>query len=585
MFQAFKTRLPALCSCVLLTLTLIGCGGSPTPSTTRTLASANQGYSTDDLYRFFAVAFGAAPGVTYMGQLIEAAEWGLSIKEIVNIFTTKSQFTDTYPHSMSNVDFATKLVNNVVGASANDSAKQEAINDIVSALSLPNWTRGDVIYAVFNNLASKPESDGKWYGTAKKMANQVVYAKYYTETMKSDTTDLAILKKVISFVDQDSVTTGILWNEINASINPLYQKNYILLQATSYLNMKNVELSRIKFPDSLRIYSPDQPTGFTAADFFKNGTIDIFTTKQNYTMDFSKFPSDIVLTEEKYKSDFQFWRKDSSGNLILLATYKGCLHPRKAIVSDFNQDGFPDVFVACHGYDGMVNNRYLGEASKILLSNGAGGFSVSDATDIGFYHGASSADVNNDGYPDIVVANMFNQSVPGANGYGVSFLINQKNGKFVLDNTRITGLTSWAPYWTVELIDVNSDGILDLLAGGDDKNNGSAVILYGSVNGTFGSTKEVIPPIAGRGTILDFTFVVNKNNKTLYIGRTADNTDNQSWYSTNTLQAYDLTTKIASVVLDKINVIWEAWWLPITLNGQTGVTSYTDFRDNIFIYQ
>ena len=183
MFQAFKIWLLGPIVGTLLALSLVSCGGNSTTSTTRTFTGANQGYSTDDLYRFFAVAFGAAPGVTYMGQLIEAAEWGLSIKEIVNIFTTKSQFTDTYPLSMSNVDFATKLVNNVVGASANDSAKQEAINDIVSALSLPNWTRGDVIYAVFNNLASKPESDAKWYGTAKKMANQVVYAKYYTETM------------------------------------------------------------------------------------------------------------------------------------------------------------------------------------------------------------------------------------------------------------------------------------------------------------------------------------------------------------------------------------------------------------------
>jgi hypothetical protein len=589
MFQAFKIWLLGPIVGTLLALSLVSCGGNSTTSTTRTFTGANQGYSTDDLYRFFAVAFGAAPGVTYMGQLIEAAEWGLSIREIVNIFTTKSQFTDTYPLSMSNVDFATKLVNNVVGASANDSAKQEAITDIVSALSLPNWTRGDVIYAVFNNLASKPESDTKWYGTAKKMANQVVYAKYYTETMKSDTTELAILKKVISFVDQDSVTTGILWNEINASINPLYQKNYILLQATSYLNMKNVELSRIKFPDSLRTITPDQPLAWAAGDFSKTGTLDIFTAKQNYSMDTNKYPTNSVVINDQYndqyKSDFQFWRKDADGNLTLLLSYKGCLHPRKALVDDFNKDGFPDLYVACTGYDGLVNGKSLGEKSKLLINDGKGGFSVTDTYINGYYHGAASADVNGDGYPDIVVANMFNQQILGTEGKNVHVLINQKNGTFVSDNSRITGLTNWTGYWSVELIDVNNDGILDLIAGGDDKNNASAIILYGSANGTFGSTKEVIPPVAGRGTILDFTYVVNNGKRTLYIARTADNTDNQSWYGTNTLQAYDLTTKIASVVLDKINVIWEAWWLPITLNGQTGVTSYTDFRDNIFIYQ
>lgn len=360
-------------------------------------------------------------------------------------------------------------------------------------------------------------------------------------------------------------------------------KPAIALQKSSYLNMKNVGLSRINFPDSLRSLAPDMPTAWTAADFFKNGTIAIFTAKQNYTMDTFKFPSDKVVTEEQYKSDFQFWKKDTLGNLTLVATYKGCLQPRKAVVGDFNQDGYPDVFVACHGYDGMINNRYPGEKSKLLINDGKGSFTVSDIGDVGFYHSASSADVNGDGYPDIVVANMFNQSVPGANGYGVAFLINQKNGTFALDNTRITGLTSWSPYWSVELIDINNDGMLDLIAGGEDKNNGNAVILYGSTNGTFGSTKEVIPAVPGRGTILDFTYVINDSKKTLYIARTADNTDSQSWYSTNTLQAYDLTTKTATVVLDKLNTIWEAWWLPTTRNGQNGVASYTAFREDLFI--
>jgi hypothetical protein len=46
-------------------------------------------YDRDDLYRFFSIAFVAAPGVTYMGQLVETADYGLSIKQIVNIFTTK----------------------------------------------------------------------------------------------------------------------------------------------------------------------------------------------------------------------------------------------------------------------------------------------------------------------------------------------------------------------------------------------------------------------------------------------------------------------------------------------------------------
>jgi hypothetical protein len=78
-------------------------------------------------------------------------------------------------------------------------------------------------------------------------------------------------------------------------------KTPIALQSTSYLNMKNVGLSRINFPDSLRTVTPDQPLAWTAGDFFKNGTLDIFTAKQNYSMDTNKYPTANVISSEEYK--------------------------------------------------------------------------------------------------------------------------------------------------------------------------------------------------------------------------------------------------------------------------------------------
>ena len=87
-----------------------------------------------DLYRFFAVAFNAAPGVTYMNQLAEAANV-MTVQQIVEVFTTKPEFTATYPTFFTNSQFATKLVNTVVGTSASDAAKAEAIADIEAALA------------------------------------------------------------------------------------------------------------------------------------------------------------------------------------------------------------------------------------------------------------------------------------------------------------------------------------------------------------------------------------------------------------------------------------------------------------------
>jgi hypothetical protein len=168
-----------------------------------------------DLYRFFAIAFDAAPGVTYMTQLAEASAAGMTVEQIVEVFTTKQQFTATYPAFLTAGDFAAKLVNNVVGGSASDTAKAEAAADIEAALSA-GWSRGKVIYQVFNNLASLT-GDAKWGGTAAQMANQVAYAQYYTEVLLGDTTNLSTLRGVIAGV---TPTTDVTAAAIDAVLNP-----------------------------------------------------------------------------------------------------------------------------------------------------------------------------------------------------------------------------------------------------------------------------------------------------------------------------------------------------------------------------
>jgi len=100
--------------------------------------------SQTEMYRFFAVAFQAAPGTTYMNQLYDAVTSGMSTEQIVEVFTTKSQFTNVYPRFMSNKDFATKLVANVVGNSATDAAKAQAVSDVEGALAA-GFTRGKIV--------------------------------------------------------------------------------------------------------------------------------------------------------------------------------------------------------------------------------------------------------------------------------------------------------------------------------------------------------------------------------------------------------------------------------------------------------
>lgn len=347
-----------------------------------------------------------------------------------------------------------------------------------------------------------------------------------------------------------------------------------LARPTSYANTKNIGLPRIKFPPFIA-----QPAAWGAAVFFHTGTVDLFTAKPNYHLT-SSFES--VNSDPNAHSDLQFWRQPGDGTSTLLATYKGCLHPRKALVADFNQDGWPDVFVACHGYDAPVNGLFPGEKNTLLLSNGQDGFTVSEAGPVGFYHGAAAADVDGDGYPDVVVANFMN---PGAS---VHFLMNQRNGTFSVDNTRVPGQNNGA-YFSVELLDVDGDGLLDLIAGGNESYPGSlgveTAILYGDVNGVFGATKTVIPPVFGRGAPLDFTLVTNNGQKLLYVDRTSlGNDPGTGFYGMRTLQAFNLASGASSVLLD-VKADWIRWWLPATRDGQNGVVPYDLANPDYFFSQ
>jgi len=196
----------------------------------------------DTLYQFFVVGFGAAPGVTYMDQMAEAYRYWLpqykdgTVKQIVEAFTTKSQFTSVYPQALYRTEggkyyayahdaslagnplvrgaevskavfdtqmasLAQGLVATIVKTSASDATKGAAAADIQAALGLGgDWTIGKVIYTVFGNLASKPLSDPTWGGTAKQFANQVAVAKYYTDTLSQSTDDVTTLRSVMAAV-------------------------------------------------------------------------------------------------------------------------------------------------------------------------------------------------------------------------------------------------------------------------------------------------------------------------------------------------------------------------------------------------
>jgi Ca2+-binding RTX toxin-like protein len=171
------------------------------------------------MYQFFALAFNAAPGVTYMNQLDAAINSGMSVTEVVEQFTTKAEFTSTYPNFLSNEAFATKFITNNVGSNASAAAIAEAIADVTAALNA-GWSRGKTITQVFTNITNLSETDATWGNVVKSVNNKVAYAQYYTETLLGGTEatpSLAALRAVIANV---TPTTSVATADMAAVLNP-----------------------------------------------------------------------------------------------------------------------------------------------------------------------------------------------------------------------------------------------------------------------------------------------------------------------------------------------------------------------------
>ena len=171
---------------------------------------------------------------------------------------------------------------------------------------------------------------------------------------------------------------------------------------------------------------------------------------------------------------------NGDGTFQTALTYGSGWETSSVAVGDVNGDGKPDVVVA-GGQTGTVS---------ILLGNGDGTFKAAVAYGSGGQGDFSVAvgDVNGDGKLDVLVANEFACSICRNGNVGV--LLGNGDGTFQPAQTYSSD--SWAT-GSVALADVNGDGKPDLLlanlspAGG--ANYGTVSVLLGNGDGTFQTAK------------------------------------------------------------------------------------------------
>jgi hypothetical protein len=248
------------------------------------------------------------------------------------------------------------------------------------------------------------------------------------------------------------------------------------------------------------------------ADFFQDGSYAMVTHSLEYDVQDA--------TTRNKLGHIHFW-KNAGGTWVdntaaLLTNNVGCLHPRKAAVADFNGDGKPDVFFACHGFDA---SPFSGESPIVLLSQLDGSYKSSVLPVTCFCHSASAADVNGDGYADVLVADNMVAAKP-------FFLINNKDGTFSQNLTLLPGDTLFKPIFTTKLIDFGGVGKYDVFLGGHEQDvtaSWPATILPNDGAGNFAATNRVtLPSLPGFGFPTDIVY----KSGAIYLARTIDSSTN-----------------------------------------------------------
>ena len=289
---------------------------------------------------------------------------------------------------------------------------------------------------------------------------------------------------------------------------------------TSYENKNSIPFDKTQIQsfrllgivrDSDEIW--ENPRDMTFGDFFQEGAYSAFAVsiRSRNLYGIAGLPD--------YPGKAYFLSLDKNGKWIdrtteLLKTPADrdvCVAASFSLTADFNNDGRPDVYVACHGLDYDLPNADLATQQRInlehqvlFLSQKDGSYKRIDVPFNIYGHQAAIGDINGDGFMDVITTNSRDFVGQGAD-ITPFVLLGHGDGTFTRDNsivpTNIYDFTGKLDgIFGIQLIPI--EGRLDAIIGG-----GNTVWLKGNKNGGFLTNPiTVFTPLISNQTNRKFMF-------------------------------------------------------------------------------
>lgn len=319
---------------------------------------------------------------------------------------------------------------------------------------------------------------------------------------------------------------------------------------TSYANYKTVGLTTMKLPT----VGP----GFTMrayGDFAQSGERMLFLAEG---------------IGDSAIASLGFYRRTSGGweklHGLLPSPGPECVGPGHSLTADFNGDQRPDIYVVCGGYD---REPYGPGQNIIVLSQPDGRYIVDRPfPDIGFWHGASAADLNADGKVDVLTS-----GAPWDRRRPVIYL-NDGTGHFtVMSPDPFAGWLADGAAWSIQdIVDVDEDGINDVITSYQDVPRGSpeagpVTVLLGKAGGGF-REKVVLPMEPTFPITLDYVVTGTGPTRTIYVNRTNFRFPTGGSYFGRAIQRIHWPTRASSLIFQNPNDRAVFFLLPAIVNGQ-----------------